>query len=122
MGAAVVGIGEQQFDGCRPVPLFRLFGVGFHLAHVIGVAEGDIALPGIDGFDLSAVVAGRSARKIITHARKPFLGCLFTCMRNDGGDKADRIDMLSGTGANFALPFGISQFLIGDAVLWDTLF
>ena len=38
--------------------LFRLLVVGLHLTHVIGVAQSNVAFPGIDGFYLRAIVTG----------------------------------------------------------------
>ena len=74
--AAVVGVGEQDVDGVRPLLLLGLLIVLEHHAHVVGVADGDVALAGIDALDLEPVVAGGLARQVGLHAFEPRLGPL----------------------------------------------
>ncbi len=48
MGAAVARIGKNDAHGTRPFLFFRLAVICQHQADIIGVAKGNITLPGKD--------------------------------------------------------------------------
>ena len=90
-------------------------------AHVVGVADGDIAFAGIDALDLQPVVAGGLARQIGFHALQPGLGPRLAMRRDHRGDQRDVVDVLAGADADLAAPFRVGEFFVGDRVLLDAL-
>ena len=85
MRAAARHGGENQLDRFGPVFLLGLFIIGLHFAHIIGIANGDIAGPAIDFAHLRAVIARRLGGEIGFQAAQPIFELGLAQMREHGG-------------------------------------
>ena len=74
----------NNLDGFGPDFLFRLFLVDPHQSDVIGVAERDIALPGIDRLGLRPVITRRLDGEIVLDAAQPVLRPFLAMMGDHG--------------------------------------
>ena len=91
------------------------FFFGRHVAHVVAVAERHVAFALMDGLDLGAVVALRSARQVGLDAQRPFLRPFGPFGGDDRGKKRDVVDVLSRTGTDASLETGGDKILVvGD--------
>src|SRR5262245_62576862 len=121
MTAAIVDVGKERLDGGAPTLLFGVLLVARHKGHVIGVATSQVAFARVNVARLFAVAAGRLVRQICLQTLQPLLGESFALVRDQGSQQRGVIDVLARTDADLAFPFGVSQLLIGDAVLFDAV-
>ena len=116
MGPAIARVGEEHGDGVRPFLLLGLLIVLEHGAHVVGIADGDVAFAGIDALDLEPVVAGGLPREIGFHAFEPLLGPVLAVMGDHGGDQRHVVHVLAGADA-----YEIEQFAVHQMRWHDVL-
>ena len=113
IGAVLIGKDDAHRGG--PFLLLGLLLVGRHLAHVIGVAQGDVAFAFLDRLDLAPVIALGPARQIGLHAAGPGFGRRLALGRHDRGEQRDVVGVLAGTAAHPPLHLRIGQVLVrGD--------
>ena len=122
MRTTVVLIGENKTDGIRPVALFRLFAMQ-HLAVVIMVHDGNIALALKNCLGLCAVIALRTPRHIGDQTFTPLCCNSLTMGSNHRRHQRPVIDMASLSRTYAPAPLRIGQILkIADGAFGDTLF
>ena len=119
MGARVFKRWEQYVHRICPVLLFV---VRQHFAHVIGVADSDVAFSGPDGFYLCAVVALRFAGEVGLDAFQPVFCTVFAVVVHHGRGQGDVIGVGARAGADATLPLvGCQIFVGGDFSLCNTV-
>ena len=83
------------------------------MAHVIGVAERDIAFASPDRANLCAVVAFGFAGKVCFDTFGPSARVFFTVMGDDSRQKGEVVVVHARTGADTACPFRIGEVFVG---------
>ena len=117
--AAVSRVRENHFDGVGP---WLLLGRFLHRHHVVGVADGDVAQPGLHVAHLLAVAASGLARQIVFDAGQPGFGFFLAEVRDHRRDERDVIGVLTRADADFAAPLRVGEFFVGDRRLLHAIF
>jgi hypothetical protein len=96
LGTVALGIGVDDTRGGGPVLLLGLGLVGEHQAHVIGVADGEVAGALEDRLDLRAVAARGRQGEVVADGGQPVAGLVEAPDRDAVGDEPDVVDMVAG--------------------------
>ena len=114
MGAEIRRGGEHDLHRLGPFLLLGFLVVGEHLAHVIGVGEGQVAFAGEYALGLAPVIARGLHRQVGLYPLQPLARCVLALVGDHRGEKAQIIRVVSRAHAELALPLGVGQLLIGD--------